>query len=104
MKVLSEVLRKPLVTEKATILKANERKIVLEVALKASKGEIKSAAEKLFGVSVDAVNTSILRGKDKRIGKTSGKSGNWKKAVLTLAEGSDLDVFGVAAQPEVAPE
>lgn len=103
MKVLSEVLRRPIVTEKATILKEQQRKIVLEVAIDANKNEIKAAAEKFFGATVENVRTSVCRGKIKRVGKTMGKRANTKKAVLTLKEGSDLDVFGVVAAPaEVA--
>jgi len=104
MKILSEVLRRPLVTEKATALKTNERKVVLEVSMKANKHEIKQAAQKLFGVTVKDVHTSICRGKTKRIGKTMGKKANWKKALLTLEEGSDLDVFGVVATPAAGEE
>lgn len=99
MRVLSEVLKRPLVTEKATTLKSSENKVVLEVAMAANKKEIKLAAEKLFGVSVDAVNTLIYRGKSKRVGKTAGRRSNWKKAVLTLKEGSDMDAFGIVAGP-----
>ena len=99
MKLLSEVLKRPLVTEKATTLKTNGRKVVLEVAMAANKNEIKTAAEKFFGVLVDSVNTSICRGKTKRVGKTMGRRSNWKKAVLTLKEGSDMDAFGVVAGP-----
>ncbi|MDA1172874.1 MAG: 50S ribosomal protein L23 [Proteobacteria bacterium] len=103
MKVLSEVLRRPIVTEKANILKEQQRKIVLEVAIDANKNEIKQAAEKFFGAKVENVRTSVCRGKIKRVGKTMGKCANTKKAVLTIKEGSDLDVFGVTAAPaEVA--
>ena len=98
MTTLFEVLRRPLVTEKTSALKAGERKVVLEVATWANKGQVKEAAEKFFGVGVTAVNTSITRGKLKRVGKSMGKQSNWKKAVLTLKEGADLDVFGVVAE------
>jgi large subunit ribosomal protein L23 len=102
VKVLSEVLKRPLVTEKATAMKSSENKIVLEVAMAANKKEVKLAAEKLFSVSVDSVNISISRGKAKRVGKTMGRRNNWKKAVLTLKNGSDIDAFGVVAADPAA--
>jgi large subunit ribosomal protein L23 len=104
MNALYDILRKPLVTEKTTAMKSEGRKVALEVARWANKTQIKEAAQKLFGVSVDAVNTSIVRGKDKRVGKSMGRRSNWKKAVLTLKEGSDLDVFGVVAEAPLPVE
>ena len=99
-----EVLRRPLMTEKCARLKEEFRQVVLEAAVWANKSQIKSAAEKLFSVKVSNVRTSNVRGKTKRVGKGAGKQRNWKKAVLTLVEGSDLDVFGVIAAVPTAPE
>ncbi len=103
MKNLEDVLRRPLVTEKSSALKAESNKIVFEVAPQANKIEIKKAVEKLFEVNVDDVRTMVVRGKPKRIGRFVGRRKNWKKAVVTLKEGTDLDVFhGFDAPP--APE
>jgi len=102
MKKQFEVLKRPIVTEKATQLKANNRQIVVEIATWANKHDIRQAAKALFNVEVEGVRTSVVRGKMKRIGTTAGKNANWKKAILTLADGSDLDVFGVVAQVPVA--
>ena len=95
-----DILRKPVLSEKSNLLKEKGRQVTLEVLPGANKIQIKSAAQTLFGVKVLAVNTSVCRGKTKRIGKNFGKCSNWKKAVLTLSSDSDLDVFGVWQQPE----
>jgi large subunit ribosomal protein L23 len=89
-----EVLRRPVVTEKSTMLAA-QGKYVFEVAVAANKPQIKSAVETAFDVTVKAVNTSIVRGKSKRFG--SGKATrqpDWKKAVVTLAPGDQIEFFG----------
>lgn len=97
MSVLFNVLKAPILTEKATVLKTSERKVTLEVSPCANKHQIKQAAQKFFGVTVTNVRTSLYRGKMKRVGKTSGRQSKWKKAVLSLAEGSDVEAFGAAA-------
>lgn len=96
-----DVLRRPVLSEKSNLLKDNRHQVTLEVAPRANKKQIRSAAQTLFGVKVLSVNTSVCRGKTKRIGKNSGKCSNWKKAVLTLSTDSDLDVFGVWSQPVI---
>ena len=103
MKTLYEVVKRPLITEKSSILKADENKVVFEVARLANKVEIKTAVEKLFDVKVEDVHTMIFRGKPKRVGKSMGRRDNWKKAIVTLAEGTDLDIFGPGTFDE-APE
>lgn len=97
------VLKGPVLTEKSTTMREQSRKVVVEVALDANKHQIKAAAEKLFNVKVNDVHTQVMRGKNKRVGKSQGRQSNFKKAVLTVAAGADLDVFGVqlgAATPE----
>lgn len=94
MKSLYTVIVRPLVTEKSSAQKAEFNQVTFEVAPAANKAEIRRAVEKLFEVDVLSVNTSIVRGKTKRVGKSFGRQKNWKKAVVTLAEGTDLDVFG----------
>jgi large subunit ribosomal protein L23 len=96
-----DILRRPVFSEKSGQLKEVARQVTLEVLPSANKKQIKSAAQTLFGVKVLAVNTSVIRGKTKRVGRTVGKCSNWKKAVLTLSTDSDLDVFGVWQQPAI---
>jgi len=79
-------------TEKATRLKETN-KVVFEVALGANKLEIKSAVETLFNVKVADVNTLIQRGKIKRMGRGLAKRPNYKKAIVTLREGDDIQFF-----------
>jgi len=90
-----DVIKKPLVTEKSTIEKDARNIIALEVDRNANKIEIKQAVEKLFKVEVDDVNTVNVAGKMKRVGKHIGKRSNWKKAYVTLKEGSNVDFFEV---------
>jgi len=97
MKTIYEVIERPIVTEKSSALKAEANKVVLAVATDANKIDVKTAVEKLFSVKVTGVNTMVFRGKDKRVGNRMGRRSNWKKAVVTLAEGTDLDVFGAQA-------
>lgn len=87
------VLRRPLLTEKGQDLRDTEGKYLFEVALDANKIQIKTAVEKLFGVRVDKVNTQVMRGKVKRVGRFVGKRANWKKAVVTLRDGDYIDLF-----------
>ncbi len=95
MKPLHQIIKKPLVTEKTALQKEEGRVVVFEVARAANKIEIKQAIEKAFDVKVDEVNTMIIAGKVKRVGKQFGKRPNRKKAYVTLAEGSNIDFFGV---------
>jgi len=101
MRHLTQVIKKPLLTEKASALKAEANKVAFVVDRAANKIEVKKAVESLFDVKVTKVATMIFRGKAKRVGKSVGRRKNWKKAVVTLEEGTDLDVFGVemAAMP-----
>lgn len=99
-----DVLKRPLVTEKSSAMKAEANQIVFEVARDANKIDIKNAVETLFDAKVENVATMIFRGKPKRVGKSVGRRNNWKKAVVTLAEGVDLDVFGNLEVPEVPAE
>lgn len=93
------VIVRPLVTEKSSALKAEANKIVFEVQKSANKYEVKLAVEKLFDVKVEDVTTMVVRGKHKRVGSSMGKKSNWKKAIVTLAKGTDLDVFGAQGVP-----
>jgi large subunit ribosomal protein L23 len=89
-----EIIRRPiLLTEKATRLREDAGQVIFEVNPRANKIQIKDAVEKLFGVTVTAVNTSILRGKHRKMGRGHGKLQNWKKAVVTLKPGDDIRFF-----------
>jgi large subunit ribosomal protein L23 len=87
------VLRRPLVTEKTTFQKEDDNQISFQVRPDANKIEIRKAVEKLLDVKVTAVNTMLYRGKTKRLGRTMGKRSNWKKAIVTLAPGEDVEFF-----------
>ena len=92
-----EIIRRPIaLTEKANLLR-NENKVVFEVLRGANKHQIKDAVQKLFKVSVTAVNTSLVRGKERRMGRGHEKTQNWKKAVVTLKSGDSIDFFGIEA-------
>lgn len=86
-----DVIRTPVVTEKSTAL-SEQNKMVFNVALKATKPEIKSAVEALFNVKVKSVNTLIREGKTKAFRGTNGKQSDVKKAIVTLAEGQSIDL------------
>jgi len=81
----------PVITEKTTILAENNQ-VVFEVAINASKPEIKEAVERLFNVSVTAVNTMVTKGKTKRFRGISGRRKDVKKAVVTLKDGDTIDI------------
>ncbi len=87
------VIRRPIfLTEKCNILRA-QNQFVFEVLRGANKIQIRNAVQKLFGVRVESVNTMIYRGKDRRMGRGYAKLQNWKKAIVTLAVGENIDMF-----------
>ncbi|MGZ3407788.1 MAG: 50S ribosomal protein L23 [Polyangia bacterium] len=100
------IIKRPLLTEKGTRLKEHggapvgtfseeelKPQVLFEVALEANKIEIKNAVEALFSVKVVDVHTQIMRGKDKRVGRFMGRRPNWKKAIVTLAQGNKIEFF-----------
>ncbi|MCH2108831.1 MAG: 50S ribosomal protein L23 [Polyangiaceae bacterium] len=96
-----QVIKRPIVlSEKAQILKNDENQVIFEVDVKANKVQIRDAVESLFDVKVASVNTLIQRGKIKRIGRKHFKRPNWKKAVVTLSEGSDIEFYDEVAEDE----
>jgi large subunit ribosomal protein L23 len=95
MKPLHQIVKRPLITEKSSQLREAGRVVAFEVARDANKIEIKQAIEKAFEVKVENVNTVLVAGKIKRVGRNFGKRSNWKKAYITLAEDSEIDLFGV---------
>ena len=86
-----EVIRRPLITEKATLI-SEHNQVAFEVAMSASKPEIRAAVEGLFKVKVTGVNTLIQKGKTKKFRGRPGKRDDVKKAVVTLADGESIDV------------
>jgi large subunit ribosomal protein L23 len=90
---LTQVIRRPLVTEKTTILREDGRTLVLEVAAHANKVQIRQAVETLFGSRVAEVRTTTVHGKVKRQGRFSGKRPDWKKAYVRLREGEKMPEF-----------
>jgi large subunit ribosomal protein L23 len=95
MKPLHQIIKRPLITEKTSQLREAGQVVAFEVGRDANKIEIKQAIEKAFEVKVENVNTVLMAGKVKRVGRNFGKRSNWKKAYITLAEGSEIDLFGV---------
>ena len=90
------IIKRPIMlTEKSALLR-NSNKVIFEVARDANRVEIKKAIETLFKVSVTGVNTLVMRGKDRRMGRGYAKLQNWKKAIVTLKEGDSIDFFGNA--------
>ena len=81
----------PVITEKATILNETGQ-VTFKVSLDATKPEIKAAVEGLFGVNVTAVNTVVVKGKSKRFRGRPGQRSDWKKAIVSLAEGQSIDL------------
>lgn len=88
-----QIIKRPLLTEKSTIKKEQENQVVFEVHPKANKAEIKKAVERIFNVKVKRVNTVLMPGKVKRVGRHIGRRPAWKKAYVTLAEGEKIDFF-----------
>lgn len=88
---LYDMIRAPVITEKSTFI-SEYRQVVFRVPLTATKPEIKAAVEKLFNVKVEAVNTLRVKGKSKRFRGIKGRRSDRKKAIVTLAEGHQIDV------------
>ncbi len=91
---LMTVLLAPHVSEKGTRAAELNRQFIFKVAGDATKPEIKNAVEKMFSVQVSAVQVCNTKGKVKRFGQRLGKRSGWKKAYVTLKEGSDIDFMG----------
>ncbi|MGB2072692.1 MAG: 50S ribosomal protein L23 [Candidatus Puniceispirillaceae bacterium] len=92
--VAYDTILRPIITEKATM--ANERgQITFAVAITATKPQIKAAVEMLFNVKVTAVNTIVQKGKAKTFKGRPGRRSDMKKAMVTLAEGQNIDLMGV---------
>ncbi len=87
-----EVLRRPVITEKNTML-IEQNKFTFEVSRDANKPQIKEAVEKAFKVKVASVNVMHVPGKMRRAGRQRGMTSSWKKAVVTLEPGNKIELF-----------
>lgn len=92
MKAAQDIVIAPVITEKSMI-DAKSKKYTFKVATDSNKVEIANAVEALFGVKVESVNTVSVRGRNKRVGRYSGTTAAWKKAVVTLTEKSKTIEF-----------
>ncbi|MBO5565754.1 MAG: 50S ribosomal protein L23 [Succinivibrio sp.] len=99
---LMNILRVPVVSEKSQNALQNANTCVFKVLKDASKDEIKAAFEKLFNVQVKSVHTINMQGKSRRTVHGAGKRSDWKKAYITLPEGTQLDLD--SALSSVAPK
>jgi large subunit ribosomal protein L23 len=108
MRSPEEIIKRPLLTEKGTRLKETggrgqgegeidpetlKAQLLFEVARDANKVEIRYAVQKLWNVDVLSVRTSVVRGKEKKMGRYVGRRSNWKKAVVTIAPGQNIEFF-----------
>lgn len=91
---LSKILLAPVVSEKSTRAAESSRQMVFKVLRDASKPEVRKAVEKMFDVTVTNVQLMNVKGKVKRFGQSVGRRSDWKKAYVTLAEGSDIEFAG----------
>lgn len=91
---LMQVLQKPYMSEKATIIAEKNGHFVFQVAPCATKTEIKKAIELLFEVQVESVRVCNVKSKERRFKQTIGKRNGWKKAYIALKEGQDINFVG----------
>ena len=88
-----EILRRPVITEKATLQANYQGRYTFEVDGRANKIQIKEAVEKAFDVHVVSVNVARMPGKRRRLGRKEGSAPPWKKAMVTLAKGESIELF-----------
>ena len=97
-KSIFNIIRRPIISEKSIALREALNQVTFEVDMASNKIEIRKAIELLLEAKVSSVNTMIVRGKQKRIGRYAGKRPNWKKAVVTLQEGESIDALDLIDQ------
>jgi large subunit ribosomal protein L23 len=92
-----EILKKPILTEKATLLTEKFNRFAFKVDYRANKLQIKTAIEQMYGVSIEAINTMVVFGKTKsrntKAGSVSGRAAKYKKAIVTLKDGETIDFY-----------
>jgi len=91
---ITEVIKKPILTEKSIKLQQNENKYTFDVDVTANKIEVKQAVEAMFDVKVEKVNIMNIKPKTKRMGKYVGKTNRRRKAIVKLKEGYEINLFG----------
>lgn len=87
------IIRRPLLTEKTTRMQEAGNRYAFDVDPAANKHEIADAVQKLFGVTVKSVRTQNHMGKVRRLGRFAGRRPDWKKAIVTLAEGDTIEIY-----------
>ena len=87
-----DIIRRPVVTEKS-MAGSRDGRYTFEVDTRANKVEIRNAVEEIWSVRVARVNTMIMPGKSRRVGRSQGRRPDWKKAVVTLNEGQRIEFF-----------
>ena len=90
---MTDVLKKPVLTEKSLALQTEENKYTFDVDLDANKTEVKIAVEKLFNVKVEKVNIMNVKPKAQSMGRYEGKTNKRRKAIVKLAEGNSINYF-----------
>ncbi|HDP25690.1 MAG TPA: 50S ribosomal protein L23 [Deltaproteobacteria bacterium] len=93
MKDYTQLLKRPLITEKGTMLRQKDNKVIFSVPIEANKIEIKKAVEGLFKVHVEDVKTIVVKGKTKRWGMHNYRRSSWKKAIVKLAQGESIEFY-----------
>ncbi|MCK6588347.1 MAG: 50S ribosomal protein L23 [Polyangiaceae bacterium] len=94
-----QIVRRPIIlTEKSSRLREQGNKVIFEVRREANKIQIKNAIQTLFKVGVIDVNTMVMRGKEKRMGRGYARLRNWKKAIVTLKPGDEIQFFDEKAE------
>ena len=91
---ITDVLKKPVLTEKSLLLQQTENKYTFDVDLNANKTEVKIAVERMYDVKVENVTIMNVKAKTKRMGKYVGKTNRRRKAIVKLAKGSEINLFG----------
>jgi len=88
-----QIIIRPIVSEKSSDLEAENNQYVFEVLPQSNKIEIRKAVEIVFGVRVEKVRTQLVRGDVRRVGRYYGKTKQWKKAIITVHAGDDIDLY-----------
>jgi len=99
-----EIIKGPVVSEKATLLNQKLKKLVLKVHPHANKMQIKEALQRLFNVKVEKVNTLNRVGKSRRVRRVIIQGSTTKRVIVTLKEGYTIDLFGQSGKPAVSQE
>lgn len=87
-----DIIKKPLITEKANMLKEKENKYTFMVSKRSTKGQIKEAVKQLFKVDVESIHTAVIPGKQRRMGMHAGYRPDWKKAIVKVKKGQEIKI------------